>query len=79
MVSWSVRRILLALTLVLVCSLAATLLWVFLGRSSQGHGGGAGFMGAGDRVVGGVVMGICVLLIGCFGIGGWIGISWLVL
>jgi len=78
-VSWSVRRILLALTLVLVVSLAATLLWVFLGKSSHGDGGSSGFMGAGDRVVGGVVMGICVLLIGCFGIGGWIGVSWLVL
>lgn len=78
-VSWSVRRILLALTLVLVASLAATLLWVFLGRGSHGDGGGAGFIGAGDRVVGGVVMGICVLLIGVFGIGGWIGVSWLVL
>lgn len=78
-VSWSARRILLALTLVLVLSLAATLLWVFLGKSSHGDGGSSGFMGAGDRVVGGVVMGICVLLIGCFGIGGWIGVSWLVL
>ena len=78
-VSWSVRRILLALTSVLVLSLAATLLWVFLGELSHGVGRGAGFMGAGDRVVGGVVMGICVLLIGCFGIGGWIGVSWLVL
>ena len=79
-VSWSVRRILLALGAVVVLSLAATLLWVFLGKNSHGDGGGeAGFMGAGDRVVAGVVMGICVLLIGCFGVGGWIGVSWLVL
>jgi hypothetical protein len=78
-VSWSVRRILLALTLVLVLSLAATLLWVFLGKNSHGDGTQAGFMGAGDRVVAGVVMGICVLLIGIFGVGGWIGVSWLVL
>ncbi|KAH0360478.1 hypothetical protein KCU65_g9371, partial [Aureobasidium melanogenum] len=78
-VSWSVRRILLALTLVLVLSLAATLLWVFLGKDSHSPGSQAGFLGAGDRVVAGVVMGICVLLIGCFGVGGWIGISWLVL
>ncbi|KAH0345175.1 hypothetical protein KCU81_g4414, partial [Aureobasidium melanogenum] len=78
-VSWSVRRILLALILVLVLSLAATLLWVFLGKDSHSSGGQAGFLGAGDRVVAGVVMGICVLLIGCFGVGGWIGISWLVL
>ncbi|KAG9667478.1 hypothetical protein KCU99_g8912, partial [Aureobasidium melanogenum] len=78
-VSWSVRRILLALVLVLVLSLAATLLWVFLGKDSHSSAGRAGFLGAGDRVVAGVVMGICVLLIGCFGVGGWIGISWLVL
>jgi hypothetical protein len=78
-VSWSVRRILLALVLVLTLSLAATLLWVFLGKNSHGGGTQAGFMGAGDRVVAGVVMGICVLLIGIFGVGGWIGVSWLVL
>lgn len=78
-VSWSVRRILLALTLVLTLSLAATLLWVFLGNDSHSSAGQAGFLGAGDRVVAGVVMGICVLLIGCFGVVGWIGISWLVL
>lgn len=78
-VSWSVRRILLALTLVLMLSLAATLLWVFLGKGSHPSAGQAGFLGAGDRVVAGVVMGICVLLIGCFGVVGWLGISWLVL
>lgn len=78
-VSWSVRRILLALILVLVLSLAAPLLWVFLGKGSHSSAGDAGFLGAGDRVVAGVVMGICVLLIGCAGVGGWIGISWLVL
>lgn len=78
-VSWSVRRILLALSLALVLSLGATLLWVFLGKNSHSPAGQAGFLGAGDRVVAGVVMGICVLLIGCFGVGGWVGISWLVL
>lgn len=78
-VSWSVRRILLVLSAVLALSLAATLLWVLLGKGSHGSDQGAGFMGAGDRVVGGVVMGICVLLIGVAGIGGWIGVSWLVL
>ncbi|KAK6006729.1 hypothetical protein QM012_005737 [Aureobasidium pullulans] len=78
-VSWSVRRILLALTLVLVLSLAATLLWVFLGKESHASAGQAGFLGAGDRVAAGLVMGICVLLIGCFGVAGWVGISWLVL
>ncbi|KAI4729435.1 hypothetical protein E4T49_02905 [Aureobasidium sp. EXF-10728] len=78
-VSWSVRRILLALSVVLLLSLAATLLWVFLGKGSHFSAGQAGFLGAGDRVVAGVVIGICVLLIGCFGVVGWIGVSWLVL
>ncbi|KAI5196253.1 hypothetical protein E4T39_07892 [Aureobasidium subglaciale] len=78
-VSWSVRRIIFALLFVLVLSLAATLLWVFLGKNSHSSGQGAGFMGAGDRVVAGVVMGIGVFLIGIAGIGGWVGVSWLVL
>jgi hypothetical protein len=79
-VCWSVRRILGALAMVLVLSVAATLLWIFLGKNSHTPGsGGAGFMGAGDRVVAGSVMGICVLLIGVAGMAGWIGVSWLVL
>lgn len=75
-VSWSVKRILLALALVISFALAATLLWVFLGT---GASRGAGFRGAGDRVVGGVVMGVCVLSIGVAGMVGWLGVSWLVL
>lgn len=69
--AWSVKRILVAVGLVLGLSVAAVLLWSFLRRS----GGG----GAGDRVATGLVLGICVLLMGLTGIGGWLGISWLVL
>ncbi|KAK4539237.1 hypothetical protein LTR36_000865 [Oleoguttula mirabilis] len=77
-VSWSISRILLALLLVLVVSTAAALLWIFLGKNTTGgqlpHGG---FRDAGDRVSAGVVMGICILLLGLSGIAGWLGISWL--
>lgn len=95
-VSWSWKRILVALTAVILCSIAAALLWIFLGTHSRaageasggGSGGGglsgsgsegAGFKDAGDRVGTGVVVGICVLLVGVAGMGGWIGVSWLVL
>lgn len=96
-VSWSWKRILVALAAVILCSIAAALLWIFLGTSPRavgeapggggGGGGGlvgsgttgAGFRDAGDRVGTGVVIGICVLLIGVAGMGGWIGVSWLVL
>ncbi|TKA30388.1 hypothetical protein B0A50_02615 [Salinomyces thailandicus] len=79
-VSWSVKRILLALMCTLTLSIAAALLWVFLGKStyaaSPSHGG---FKDVGDRVVTGVVMGICILLLGLSGIAGWLGVSWLVM
>lgn len=102
--AWSVFRILIVLAGVLLLSVAAALLWIFLGRSavpitlssgmSVGVGGGAttggvggvmsaagdgsGFRDAGDRVGTGVLIGICVLLFGLTGMGGWIGVSWLV-
>ena len=90
MLSWSVLRLSLALVLVLVASVAAVLLWVLLGRSrsfmnpdayslddTMIHDGG--FRGAGNRVGAGVVMGICVLLIGLSSMAGWMGVSWLVI
>jgi hypothetical protein len=89
---WSILRLSLALVLVLVASVAAVLLWILLGQSrtfmnsdsfspegttTMIHDGG--FRGAGDRVGAGVVMGICVLLIGLSSMAGWIGFSWLVI
>lgn len=90
---WSVGRILGALGLVLVATLASVLLWVLLGPAGtnmsfapsgdEGSGPvttpGGGFRGAGDRVGGGVAMGICVLLVGLSSIAGWMGASWLVI
>lgn len=81
-VGWSVKRILLASMLVLLLSVAAALLWIFLGKSTSPQFPApqrAGFRGAGDRVGTGVVLGICVLLLGLSSIGGWLGMSWLVL
>lgn len=83
-VSWSAKRILLALVLVMTLSVAATMLWVFLGVNSHVQvaavsSQGGGFRGAGDRAGAGVAIGICVLLLGMTGIGGWMGLSWLIL
>jgi hypothetical protein len=79
-VSWSVPRILVALALVFVLSIAAALLWTFLGKQTPGstpsHGG---FRDAGDRVATGLLIGICVLVGGLSGIVGWLGVSWLVM
>ena len=80
---WSCVRILAALGLVLVMSIAAALLWTLLGKNSASipgpPGQGAGFRGAGDRVTSGVLMGIGVLLVGLSGLGGWVGGSWLLM
>lgn len=89
---WSVGRILGVLTLVLVASVASVLLWVLLGPMVGGNlgpvgddgaapvaVGGGEFRGAGERVGGGVAMGVCVLLVGLSGMAGWMGVSWLVI
>lgn len=70
-VSWSVRRILAALVVVVLLSLAAMVLWIFLGKSSPPS------TGASARVGTGLLIGICVFLMGCAGIAGWLGVSWL--
>ena len=81
-VSWSVRRIALALLLVIILAVAASLLWVFLGKQTTPSwpvAGTGGFRSAGDRVGTGVLIGVMVLLVGLTGFGGWLGISWLVM
>ncbi|KAM0696591.1 hypothetical protein Q7P36_003839 [Cladosporium allicinum] len=91
--AWSVWRLSIALGLVLVASVAATLLWVLLGQStsfanldpstfSESNDDpiqGSGFRGAGSRVGAGLLMGISVLLVGLSSIAGWVGVSWLVI
>ncbi|KXT01755.1 hypothetical protein AC578_2733 [Pseudocercospora eumusae] len=81
-VGWSISRILLAVLLVVLLAIAATLLWIFLGRNTPASWPGpahAGFKDAGDRVGTGVLIGILVLLIGTISITGWLGVSWLVM
>ena len=79
-IGWSARRILLALLIVLIASIASTSLWIFLGHITapgvEPHGG---FRDAGDRVTSGVLMGVGVLLLGLSSIAGWMGVSWLVM
>ena len=79
-VAWSVWRILAALTLVFVLSIAAVLLWTFLGKQTPGsmpsHGG---FRDVGDRLATAFLMGIVVLVAGLSGLAGWLGVSWLVM
>lgn len=86
MEGWCIRKIAFAFLLVVVASLAATLLWTLLGvgryryfqchcrlRKSQD-----GFRGAGGRVEAGAMLGALVLLLGWTGVGAWILLSWLV-
>jgi hypothetical protein len=88
--SWSILRLSLALLFILVASVAAAFLWILLGSSttftnSDSYDPGdmaiqrSGFRNAGERVGAGLVMGICVLLIGLSSMAGWMGVSWLVI
>lgn len=79
-VSWSITRILLVLGTVILLSIAAALLWTLLGKNTvDGWPPQDGFRDAGDRIVPGVVMGICILLVGLTTMAGWLGVSWLVM
>ncbi|KAH9825466.1 Transcription factor IIIC subunit delta N-term [Teratosphaeria destructans] len=78
-VGWSIKRIALALLLLIFLSIAIAILWIFLGKNTVSGEARGGFRDAGDRVLPGMVMGICLLLIGLSGIGGWLGVSWLIM
>ncbi|MCJ1390291.1 hypothetical protein MMC18_003149 [Xylographa bjoerkii] len=90
--NWSVRRLTIVTTVVLVLSVAAALLWIFLGVNTtkvEGQSmavGSAGkpvlqkemiTTGTGGRVEGGLLLGLLVLLLGWTGISGWALLSWL--
>ncbi|KAK5684368.1 hypothetical protein LTS10_004236 [Elasticomyces elasticus] len=79
-VSWSILRSILVISTIVALSMAAALLWTFLGRNTVAgdlpHGG---FRDAGDRVGSGLLIGICMLLVGLIGTAGWLGVSWLVM
>ena len=82
---WDGTRIALTIVTVVIASILAMFLWVFLGPGGQevntSHGGLSqeyvGYDGGGGRLAGGVVLGVLVLLIGWTGIGAWILLSWL--
>ena len=79
-VSWSVPRILVVLALAFIFSIAAGLLWTFLGKQTPGSTpSDGGFRDAGDRLATGLLIGICVLVGGLSGMTGWLGVSWLVM
>ncbi|KAK6436729.1 hypothetical protein LTR95_007073 [Oleoguttula sp. CCFEE 5521] len=73
LISWAVGKIVGVLVVVFLLAMAATACWVMLGRSGALPGGDAGYRGAGDRVAGGVAMGIAVLLGGVTVMGAWLG------
>ena len=89
---WSIPGITIATTLVLILSLAATLLWTFLGVESRpvvpfgpidpdepsfGRGDSSIYRIGGGRVETGVAIGVLVLLFGWVGVGAWVLLSWL--
>lgn len=78
-VSWSVARVLAVFLIVIALSIAAALLWTLLGLSSVTGKPHGGFRDAGDRVVAGVLLGICTLLVGLTGTAGWLWLSWLIM
>ncbi|MCJ1290087.1 hypothetical protein MMC34_001622 [Xylographa carneopallida] len=90
--NWSVRRLSVAIAFVVVFSVAAALLWVFLGvdttnllDQSLGSGSdgrpvlqkGTLSRAMGGRVEGGLLLGLLVLLLGWTGLSGWAVLSWL--
>ncbi len=70
-----------AVASVVLLSILATLLWVFVGVGSQlpGTEVSMGFRDAGGRVETGVALGAFVLLLGWTGVGAWVALSWLVM
>ena len=90
---WSYWKIVSAVITVLLSSLAATLLWTFLGTGGNSAflayypDAGAppelmkahygGFRGSGTRVEAGVVLGGFVLILGWTAVGAWMLLSWL--
>ena len=84
---WSSPRIALAVAATLLLSLAATLLWIFLGVESTSFvsPGPPDYAGqpwqltdsTGSNVLTGVALGMLVLLFGWTGVGAWVLLSWL--
>ncbi|KAI9688283.1 MAG: hypothetical protein M1820_010295 [Bogoriella megaspora] len=80
---WAVGRIIAAMLLVVLLAVAATAIWTVFGLPRgvdlRGGGGEVGWMGAGNRVETGCVIGILILVVGWLGVGGWVWLSWAVM
>lgn len=79
---WSAGRICLAVAAVVLTSLLALLLWVFVGPDGVGWLSGSGAVeevGRGGRVATGVLMGVLVLGVGWGGVLVWVGVTWVVM
>ena len=64
-IGWSIMRIALVLASVMLLSVVAALVWVFLGRhTAPASPSSGGYRDAGDRATTALLMGICVLLLG---------------
>jgi hypothetical protein len=72
--SW--RRILVAFVLVNALAVAAAVCWILLGTNLQPYE--TGYSNGGERVPGGAVLGVFVLLTGWTWVGGWVVVSSLV-
>lgn len=89
---WGVGRVAVAVVLVVLLSMLATLLWILMGSEGSvmlQNGAmiglpmelrlkSSGYRGAGMRVGTGLAFGLLVLLLGWTGVGAWILLSWLV-
>jgi hypothetical protein len=73
---WSWKRILLAIAAVNVLALAAALCWILLGTDLQPYD--TGYKNPGERVAGGAMLGVFVLLVGWTWVGGWLFLSVLI-
>jgi hypothetical protein len=72
---WAAGRVSLAVLLVAALAVVAALLWIFEGFSPALLD--AGFRGAAERVTGGCLVGLFVMLLGLTVVGLWAFVSWL--
>jgi hypothetical protein len=72
---WNVFRIVSVFLLLLVFTVAALMLWTFLGVPRMD----TALEGAGERLETAVLLGTFLFMVGLTSIVGWLGISWLVM
>lgn len=75
---WAVRRIVTAVFMVLLATVAMVVIWTVVGVSPGGDRGGV-LAGAGGRVQEAFLMGLLVLAVGCAEVAVWVWVSWIVM